>query len=196
MSIYPEVQDRIRPILHRKVFPRMDEARHQPYCMIMWTRTYSMKGAGWEPNHFVPCFDATGSKSISKQSSSCSHSHNDPAVNSRSDQLNSAKSLMASDFYSRESRNVPTKPLDTNVGNPSADIYTTSSVHPSSKSLSNMDTFESVSLSSLKPSISESLRIPIDVFKSCTWINTRQEYFAGSLATKDDKDEVSTLMSR
>ena len=153
MSIYPEVQDRIRPSLHRKVFPRMDKARHQPYCMIMWTRIYSMKGAGWEPNHFVPCFDATGS--ISKQSSSCSHSCNEPAVNSRSDQLNSAKSMRASDFYSRESRNMPTKPLDTNVGNPSADIHTTSPVHPPSKSLSNMDTSESVSLSSetLKPSI-------------------------------------------
>ena len=46
MSIYPEVQDRIRPSLHRKVFPCMDEARCQPYCMIMWTRTCSMKGAG------------------------------------------------------------------------------------------------------------------------------------------------------
>ena len=80
MSIYSEVQDRIRPSLHRKVFPCMDEARCQSYCMIMWTRTCSMKGAGWEPNHFVPCFDATDSEC--KPSSSCPHLC-ESAVNSR-----------------------------------------------------------------------------------------------------------------
>ena len=104
MSIYPEVQDRIRQSLHTKVFPRMEEARHQRYCMIIWTRTHSMRGTGWEPNHFVPCFDA----------SICSHFYDDPVVNSRGEKLNTAKSINVSDFYSTESRKAPTKPLETN----------------------------------------------------------------------------------
>ena len=180
MSIYPEVQDRIRPSLHRKVFPRMDEARDQPYCMIMWTRTCSMKGAGWEPNHFVPCFDATDSGC--KQSSK-----GEPAVNSSGEKLNSSKSLRASDFYSKEPRKVSTKPLETNVGIPT-ESYTTNPV---------LNSFESP-LSSLKPPTS---RVPVDVLKSCTWMNNRQEVLSqtvGSLNFADrtsKRDAVSSVQS-
>ena len=140
-----------------------------------------MKGAGWEPNHFVPCFDATdrGYKQSSK---------GEPVVNSRGEKLNRSKSLRASDFYTKETRKVSTKPLETNVGTPTGS-YTTSPV---------LNRFESP-LSSLKPPTS---RVPVDVLKSCTWMNNTQEQVLsqtiGSLnfADKTSKREaISSVQS-
>ena len=60
LSLYPETNDRIRPLLHKQINPRIPmDAEHQLPLIIFWTRTQPMvQGSkSWSPNHFVPCYD-------------------------------------------------------------------------------------------------------------------------------------------
>ena len=60
MSIYPDVNSRIRPFYNKLVRPRVHSLQQNTPSApltIMWTRTCPMTGDQplWSPNHFVPC---------------------------------------------------------------------------------------------------------------------------------------------
>ena len=60
LSLYPEKSDRIRPLLHKLINPRIPtDAQDQLPLIILWTRTQPMvqESMSWSPNHFVPCYD-------------------------------------------------------------------------------------------------------------------------------------------
>ena len=64
LSLYPaaETNDRIRPLLHKLINPRIQTgAQDQVPLIILWTKTQPMVRGSilWSPNHFVPCYDPT-----------------------------------------------------------------------------------------------------------------------------------------
>ena len=78
-SIYPEKNDRVRPLIHKEVHPRIALQDGLP-LIIMWTRAAqtSKRESSWTPNHFVPCYDPTESLHLS---SAC---NNHPSSSSQS----------------------------------------------------------------------------------------------------------------
>ena len=64
-SLYPNVNNRIRQLFHRRVQPRICDVALQNSIplVILWTHTSKIPKQGvnthWSPNHFVPCFSPT-----------------------------------------------------------------------------------------------------------------------------------------
>ena len=57
MSLYPDVNARIRGAYHKEIIPRVcDSSKPNMPCIIMWTRASPRPlDHTWQPNHFVPC---------------------------------------------------------------------------------------------------------------------------------------------
>ena len=71
-SIYPNVKQRIRPLFHRDVPPRLMSAEQQnsPPLTIMWTHTVQRLHPNWTPNHFSPCVQLMPSPGVASPSPS------------------------------------------------------------------------------------------------------------------------------
>ena len=65
MSLYPDVNARIRDAYHKEVIPRViDKSKPKIPYIIMWTRALARPlDDKWQPNHFVPCILPVGSSS-------------------------------------------------------------------------------------------------------------------------------------